>query len=86
MATGDKDVAALTPNRRLASPIVGRLRRRGTAAGYNQFGQDLVDELLTVPNAATRTYTHLSYGQVSEHLGPQYGARWGPDGEFLGFL
>ena len=57
-----------------------------TASGYNQFGQQLVDDLLTAPNTAVRSYVHPSYGQVTEYIGPQYGARWGPNGEFLGFL
>jgi intein/homing endonuclease len=56
------------------------------ASGYNQFGQDLVDDLLTAPNTATRRYDHPTFGQVTEFLGPQYGARWGPTGDFLGLL
>ena len=56
------------------------------AANLNEFGQNLLDDLLTAPNTATRTFTQPGYGQVTEFWGPNYGARFGPNGEFIGFL
>ncbi|MEM8925638.1 MAG: polymorphic toxin-type HINT domain-containing protein, partial [Actinomycetota bacterium] len=57
-----------------------------TARGYNDFGQDLLDDLLTAPHSAVQRYHHASYGQVVEVWGPNYGARFGPNNEFIGFL
>lgn len=57
-----------------------------TARGYNEFGQDLLDDLLTVPNAEVQQNSHPSFGQVTDVWGPDYGARFGPNDEFIGFL
>lgn len=57
-----------------------------TSSSYNQFGQDKLDDLLTAPNTATRSYVHKSYGQVTEYLSPSYGARFDSAGSFMGFL
>jgi hypothetical protein len=57
-----------------------------TASGYNQFGQNLVDDLLTAPNTATQRWVHPQFGQVTDFWGPNYGMRFGPNGEFIGFL
>ena len=57
-----------------------------TAAGYNQYGQQMLDDLLTAPNTAVRSYVSKSYGQVTEYLGPTYGARFDAAGNLIGFL
>ncbi len=57
------------------------------ASSYNEFGQNMLDELLTAPNTATRRYVHRSYGPVIEYHGPSYGARFdAATGRFVGFL
>ena len=57
-----------------------------TASGYNELGQTLVDDLLTAPSTAVQTWNHPSFGQVTDFWGPSYGVRYGPNGEFIGFL
>ena len=56
------------------------------AAGYNEYGQQMLDDLLTAPNTAVRSYVNKSYGQVTEYIGPAYGARFDATGNFMGFL
>lgn len=56
------------------------------ASTYNEFGQDLLDDLLTASNTATQRWNHPSFGQVTDFWGPSYGARFGPNDEFIGFL
>jgi Pretoxin HINT domain len=48
--------------------------------------QTLIDDLLTAPNTAVQRYVHPSFGAVTDFRGPTYGARFGPNGEFIGFL
>lgn len=57
-----------------------------TASSYNEFGQTMLDDLLTATNTATHSYLHKSYGQVTEYLGPTHGARFDAAGNFMGFL
>lgn len=46
----------------------------------------MLDDLLTAPSTAMRSYVSKSYGQVTEFLGPNYGARFDGAGNFMNFL
>jgi hypothetical protein len=56
------------------------------SSGFEYFRPDLLDDLLNAPNTATRSFFQPGYGTATEFWGPNYGARFGPNGEFIGFL
>ena len=58
----------------------------GSPTSYNPLGQDVLDDLLTSPQTAFRSYVHSSYGPVTEYLLPDTGARFGSTGNLMGFL
>ncbi len=52
----------------------------------NGAGQDVLDEILTNPMTAERSYVSPNYGPVSEFLLPDMGARFEEFGRLIGFL
>lgn len=52
----------------------------------NSVGQDILDDILTNPLTAQRSYVHPNYGPVREFLLPNMGARFEGSGRLIGFL
>ena len=52
----------------------------------NGAGQDVLDEILTNPMTAERSYVSPNYGPVREFLLPDMGARFEEFGRLIGFL
>jgi hypothetical protein len=57
-----------------------------TPSEFNQLGQKVLDELLTSPKTAVRSYASKNYGAVVEYIGPKSGARFTDACQFIGFL
>jgi hypothetical protein len=49
-------------------------------------GQNVLDDILTNPLTAERSYVHPSFGPVREFLLPDMGARFEEFGRLIGFL
>jgi hypothetical protein len=52
----------------------------------NSAGQDVLDDILTNPRTAERSYVHPNFGPVREFLLPDMGARFEEFGRLIGFL
>ena len=60
---------------------------KGNPISINQQGQHVVDDILTTPGSTTVTRHHAKFGEVTEIRAPDgRGLRYGPDGQFIGFL
>jgi Pretoxin HINT domain len=58
----------------------------GSPSAYNPLGQSVLDDLLTSPRTAFRSYVDSAHGPVMEFLLPETSARFGAAGNFMGFL